>query len=113
MGLLRRGPIAFGAVVAVVLSCGSVREDETLCEEAVARLDDCCPKIDSRRFNCTYNEGCGTDLNPVLSAKASNCIRDTGCTDLVDRGICDGMVQLSYQPYPFQTRADFEAEACR
>ena len=115
MGLRRRitGPIAFAGVVAVVLSCGEIREDEMLCEEAVSRLDECCPEIDPRRLNCIYQDGCGTDLTPVFTAAASECLRDRGCDDLKSRGVCDGLKKLSYVPYPYQVRREFEAEACR
>lgn len=105
--------LAFGAVVAVVLSCGEIREDEMLCEEAVSHLEECCPTIDPRRLNCVYDQGCGTDLVPVLTPDASECLSATGCADLQSRGICDGIRQLSYQPYPFQDRLSFEREACR
>lgn len=84
-----------------------------LCEENVSRLEDCCPKIDPRRLNCVYQEGCGTQLVPVLTEKASDCLRERSCADLQARGICDGIRQLSYQPYPFQERGAFEKEACR
>jgi hypothetical protein len=107
------GPIAFAAVVAVVLSCGEIREGEMLCEEAVSRLDECCPEIDPRRLNCIYQDGCGTDLKPVFTVKASDCLRERPCEVLREQGICDGLKQLSYQPYPYQSRLDFEREACR
>ena len=107
------GPIAFAAVVAVVLSCGEIRESEMLCEEAVSRLDECCPGIDPRRLNCIHQDGCGTQLEPVFTVRASDCLRDKPCELLKSDGICDGLRQLSYEPYPFQSRLDFEAEACR
>ena len=115
MGLRRRitGPIAFAAVVAVVLSCGEIREDEMLCEEAVSHLQDCCPDIDPRRINCVHQEGCGRDLVPVLSGAASDCISGRDCEDLRARGVCDGLRQRSYEPYNFQSRTEFEKEACR
>ena len=84
-----------------------------MCEEAVSHLEECCPRIDNRRFNCEYNDGCGTDLVPVLSIRASNCIRSADCGNLQARGVCDGLRQLSYEPYPFQDRSSFEVEACR
>lgn len=109
----RRGPLLFAGAVAVVLSCGEIREDEMLCEEAVSRLDECCPNIDPRRLNCVYNDGCGTALVPVFTPAASDCVRERACADMQARGICDGLRQLSYQPYPFQERSAFEKEACR
>lgn len=115
MGLRRRitGPIAFAAVVAVVLSCGEIREDEMLCEEAVSHLEECCPDIDPRRFNCIHQEGCGRDLDPVLTRAASECVSGRDCDDLRSRGVCDGLRQRSYEPYNFQSRGEFEKESCR
>lgn len=84
-----------------------------LCEEAVSRLDECCPDIDPRRLNCIYQDGCGTDLEPVFTIAASECLRERPCEVLKEKGICDGLKQLSYQPYPYQSRLDFEREACR
>jgi hypothetical protein len=115
MRLRRRitGPIAFAGVVAVVLSCGEIREDEMLCEEAVSRLDECCPEIEPRRLNCIHQEGCGNDLEPIFTPAASDCLRDRPCDVLRTQGICDGLRQLSFQPYPHQSRIAFEKEACR
>ena len=107
------GPIAFAAVVAVVLSCGEIRETEMLCEEAVSRLDECCPEIDPRRLNCIHQDGCGTKLEPIFTAKASDCLRDRPCESMREQGICEGLKKLSYEPYPFQSRLEFEQEACR
>lgn len=111
----RSRPLAVAAVVAVVLavSCGEIRESEMLCEEAVSRVDECCPETDPRRFNCIHQTGCGRELYPVFSTAASDCLRDRPCDVLRERGICDGLRQLSYQPYSFQDRSDFEEEACR
>lgn len=109
----RWGPFGFAAVVGVVLSCGEIREGEMLCEEAVSRLDECCPEIDPRRLNCIYQDGCGENLQPVFTVRASECLRDRACEVLKDQGICDALRQLSYQPYPYQSRFDFEREACR
>lgn len=109
------GPIVFAAVVAVVLSfsCGDIRESEMLCEEAVSHLDECCPDIDPRRLNCVYQQGCGTDLTPVLTVNASECIRERSCEELKGQGICEGVKLLSYEPYPFQRTSELEREVCR
>ena len=50
---------------------------------------------------------------PIFTVKASNCLRDASCEDIQSRGICDGLKQLSYEPYPFQKQIDFEKEACQ
>ena len=90
-----------------------VGETEMLCEEAVSRLDECCPEIDPRRLNCIHQDGCGTTLEPIFTGKASDCLRDRPCDSIREQGICDGLKQLSYEPYQFQSRFEFEQEACR
>ena len=105
--------MGFAAVVAVVLSCGEIRESEMLCEEAVSHLDECCPEIDPRRLNCVHQDGCGTELRPVFTTAASECVRERPCDTLRSAGICDGLKLLSYEPYQFQSRSEIEREVCR
>lgn len=106
-------PIVVVAVVAIALSCGSIREDEALCEVAVARLDECCPQMEPRRFNCVHDEGCNNNLYPTFSERASECILDASCDQLRSSGKCEAIRQLSLVPYTFQDRDDFQQEACR
>lgn len=113
-GLFHRStPFAVMLVVGVALSCGEITEDEMVCEEAVARLESCCPEIDPRRINCVFAQGCNTELAPVLTSRASECLGEASCADMRDRGICAGIRQLSFAPYQFQSREEIEAEACR
>src|SRR5215213_2809305 len=102
-------------IVGVVFACGGIDSEEMLCEEAVVRVETCCEKIDVGRFNCIEQAaGCGTQARrPAFTENASACIRDTSCSDLRDKGKCDGLRQLHYGPYPVQDRAAFEKEACR
>jgi len=109
----RVGIIAVIVTVAVVLSCGGIESEELLCEEAVLRVEDCCEKIDINRFNCVEDQGCLRSLTPIFNKTASECILDTSCSDLVARGICDGVRQVSYGPYPNQDPVAMQKEACR
>lgn len=95
----------FALGVAGVLACeSSAYEEDTYqfrqsvlsCEEAVARLIDCCPGFDGARVDCLYfhgkYSGCTTTnektINPALSTAESQCIRDTACDSLVSSGVC-------------------------
>jgi hypothetical protein len=113
MGPARRSVLVAIGVISIVLSCGEIREDEMLCEESVSKLTDCCPELDPHRFICIYDQSCtGANLQPIFSAKASECIHDRSCDDLRARGTCEGLRVLSLDP---TARADipaFEKEAC-
>lgn len=76
------------AALGVALSCGEIRADELLCEEAVVRLVDCCPGFDARRVNCVYVSGCSGTTRPNFSEGTSECIRGRSCDALRDRGTC-------------------------
>jgi hypothetical protein len=109
--------IAIGvAIVCICFACGRIDEDELLCEEAVARLEDCCPKFDVRPYECRYNGGCAYQ-EPDLSAAASDCIRARSCEELVSTGTCERLTQIVLTPSTgFGTppaRALAEQEACR
>jgi hypothetical protein len=104
---------ALVAVLAVLLACGSVPDDEFLCEEAVARLEDCCTGFQPRRFNCENVRGCNSNRVPAVNERASECIRDRGCADLESTGVCASLTRLSNQPYPSSLIAEIEREACR
>src|SRR5438128_558379 len=97
----RRGRGQFGAlvlVVFVVLSCGSISNEQLQCEEAVARLEDCCPSFEPGRFTCDPN-GCN-GLLPSVNEPAAQCIRDRSCAQLQSSGACGRLIAISNQPYP-------------
>ena len=106
-------PLCVALLVGVALSCGDISEEEMVCEEAVARLETCCPEIDPRRINCVYAQSCDAELVPVLTPRASACVAETSCDDLKARGSCQRIRELSFEPYQYQSRPALEAEACR
>ena len=110
--LLRRIPpgVAFALGVVALLACegpdtsndeeddNQFREDVIQCEEAIARLQRCCPDFDGARVVCDYyflydTSTCGPrrteSVQPALSLPESRCVLDTACEILVARGICD------------------------
>ena len=73
------------------------REDVIQCEEAIARLERCCPGFDGSRVLCNYyfrfdTSTCGprtTDsVNPALDMAESRCVLETSCEDLVADDVC-------------------------
>ena len=103
----------FTLLVAVVLSCGSIPDDELDCEEAAARLESCCPRFDARRVNCLNKQGCNGNLRPAFTENALACVTERSCDELLTRGICDAIHAQSLQPYQFQIPESFESEVCR
>jgi hypothetical protein len=81
----------------------NLREDEILCEEAVARLVECCPQIDPSSINCSYVEKCiPLDEGDGCSAGAEwlSCVpqidqgdsvawRDASCAEVRAHGWCE------------------------
>jgi len=109
--LVRRIPagVLFALGVVAFLACKSgdtkddeeddnqFREDVIQCEEAIGRLERCCPDFDGSRVLCNYyfrfdTSTCGprtTDsINPALNLSESSCVLDTSCEDLIGRGVC-------------------------
>ena len=100
---------------ALPLACGSITHEELVCEEAVSRLDDCCPDLDSRRLPCVQSsgDGCGGAADPVLTVRASQCILDSACEAMISRGSCDRIVSLSLVPHSIKDTKAIEQEACK
>jgi hypothetical protein len=109
--LARRIPtgVVFALGVVAVLACkdgdtsndeeddNQFREDVIQCEEALARLERCCPDFDGSRVLCNYyfqldTSTCGptkTDsVEPALALSESRCVLDTSCEDLRAKDVC-------------------------
>jgi hypothetical protein len=52
-------PLLVGLTALLALTC-EIREDELRCEEAAARLADCCPGFDPRLVDCYFTSACET-----------------------------------------------------
>ncbi|MBX3227666.1 MAG: hypothetical protein KIT84_15025 [Labilithrix sp.] len=106
--LRRRVPV--GALLAVglgvVIACGDpdhdeddtqFRQDVIWCEEAVARLSECCgatfePSVVECRHYYSKDTGCGTTevnrVDPAFTIEESRCIHDTSCDRIVQTNVC-------------------------
>jgi hypothetical protein len=83
-------------LVALVLAptCGGIRRDEFVCEEAFAKLSECCPGFSTAEDYCDYDSGCGATRHPALSPEESDCIRGKTCAALRDQKICERAAQV-------------------
>jgi len=78
-----------GVLIVWGVTCGAIRKDEFLCEEAHARLSECCPNFPKGESYCSFSEGCGNTSYPALSPEESNCIRTASCEKIRSNGICE------------------------
>lgn len=84
---MRRIPHAL-ALVVVGLVCFpptacTVRSDEFLCEDAVAKLQGCCAEQSLAKVSCTYDDStCLETTYPALGERTSRCVLSASCDDL-------------------------------
>jgi hypothetical protein len=102
-----RGGMCFALSVAAMIAClgntdgkdeddNQFRTDVLWCEEALARLSECCPGFDAARVECNYyyshDPGCGKpttqQIEPAFTMGESECIRNTGCDVLISSNVC-------------------------
>jgi hypothetical protein len=108
-----KGAITIAVVVGVALGCGGIDDDELACEDALSHLEDCCPKFDIHRFQCANQSDCSTAVPTDLTQTASDCIRSHSCSDALSSGLCDRMMAVAAEPYPYQQQTKVEAAACK
>ena len=97
-------------VVGTLLACGSIRQDEFICENAVSRLQECCPGFDAHAIVCTYDQGCvGGATYPELDSTQSDCILSDSCEVLRNSGVCGRVAAL---PAEGLDEADSSAPVC-
>lgn len=82
------------AVIVVPPTGCSVRSDEFLCEDAVAKLRSCCPSSSAPVYiDCHYYDSyCGGATYPQIEEGDARCIIGSGCNDLAN-GACGGYGQ--------------------
>lgn len=70
--------------------CSSIAEDEVLCEEAVAKLRECCGQGPGDGLLCYHDRagGCAARVPHISSAK-SLCLLRSSCDQLRAGGSCD------------------------
>ena len=90
---------ALSLVLVWAVTVGAIRKDEFLCEEAHARLVECCPGFATGEGYCTYSEGCGGNQFTALSPEESHCIRNATCEKIREKGICAQAMALEPPRY--------------
>ncbi|HSN13581.1 MAG TPA: hypothetical protein VLT61_03060 [Anaeromyxobacteraceae bacterium] len=69
--------------------CAGMERSELQCEEAVARILDCCNVSDLPGVECShFQDACGGEVHPELDIAESRCVRDATCGELEARGVC-------------------------
>lgn len=93
----RRAALACVVWCGLSVRCGTLRQEELECEEAVARLYECCPSAPLSEVNCTYEEGgCeGEPRVPDIPVRQSRCVRTLSCLELTTQGVCDHAAPMS------------------
>jgi hypothetical protein len=103
---LKKVPLGAGLTLVFLISASAYGDDEDTnqfrgdvlgCEEALAHLEECCPRFDAAPVLCdyehSYRTGCGspttTDIRPALSRPESTCVREMSCEDLVAKQVCN------------------------
>ena len=102
--------VAASLVVCALFACSSksgsgddehddnnFRGDVIECEDALERLERCCPDFDAKPVLCNFfhskDTGCGSvstnDVQPALDRDESACIRDRSCDSLVATKVCE------------------------
>ena len=91
-------------LIGSALACGNsrnddddLREDVLFCEDALAKLDKCCPGFRTQDVSCdhhyTNESGCGftqrTEIDPAITVRSARCIQDASCEQLVNTKVCE------------------------
>jgi hypothetical protein len=92
----RRG-FTVSLVVGTLIACSGIRQDEFLCENAVAHLVQCCPGFNANAVNCQYDQGCLDTTYPEVDESQSECILGESCGSLRANSVCDRVGQLPFQ----------------
>ena len=72
----------------VTLMCATgIDERQLECEEAVARLQECCPDLRISELRC-HPEGCDGVTTPTLTLDESKCILNETCGAITSADTC-------------------------
>jgi hypothetical protein len=77
------------AIVGGIPAAHGFRQDEVECDEALARLEECCPGFHASAIRCTYIEGCEHSTYPSILPGESRCIRDKSCDEIRQKHTCE------------------------
>lgn len=83
-------PFLLFSSIVFLLGLSDFSEEDLHCEEAAAKLRNCCPTLDIESLSCYTARGCDGDTvqSPVLRLAESHCIEDLSCDELALLGVC-------------------------
>ncbi len=92
-----RRPVLLAVILGALSATQCLRQDEVECEEAVARLSECCPRFDAKAISCRYQEGgcMARTLYPTLTPAESECILEKSCAELLSQKTCAAIARKS------------------
>ncbi len=79
----RRGILLWTVLVGGALACGGFHKSELVCEEAVVKIAECCPRVDTRLVNCDHDETCTRTHVPDVDEALAACLERKDCATLV------------------------------
>jgi hypothetical protein len=79
------------AIAGGIPAAHGFRQDEVECEEALARLEECCPGFDASLVRCDYLESCEDTTYPSITPSESQCLRDLSCDVIRQKRACDAI----------------------
>jgi hypothetical protein len=96
----RRTPLGIGlALAAALVTCDSLRRDELVCEEAVAKLRTCCPTFVAEAWSCQGGQdACGQSVSPDLGEAQASVVRSASCDELRLNGWCSASPPVPRRP---------------
>jgi hypothetical protein len=88
--------VLFALPVLVLLGLGvrtvhapGLREDEVVCEDALARIKECCGNSYSSNISCVYvDDGDCSVTYPSLSVSEGDMVRQQSCDAIIAEGYC-------------------------
>lgn len=82
---------AAGGMLALLTGGNGLRKDELRCEEAVKRLQDCCPPFDEQTIRCEYIPGCeGPPIYPQITSQQADELDAESCDEIQAHNQCPG-----------------------
>jgi hypothetical protein len=86
-------PLLLAALVKLAVSC--IADDEFLCEESTAHLQECCPEMNAAPIDCDrdFKTCSGFQCNPhftstEINERAAICLIDKDCDRIRASNIC-------------------------
>jgi hypothetical protein len=87
----KKGVVSWTILVLASLACGGFHKSEIVCEEAVVKIAECCPRVEIRLVNCDHDETCTRTHVPDVDEALAACVKRKDCRALDAEGVCAGI----------------------